>query len=330
MSWACLDDGFADHPKVLGLSDPSFRLHVAAMCWSARRGTDGVIEQIDLRVLIAMVRGEPKISELEEAELWDPRPEGGWTIHDWHKYNEPANKVKAKKEASKARVAAWRAEQQAKREQGKDESPEQDRTAYVQRTNSIRNDVRTSTPSHPNPSQSHPTDLDHRTLSDTRNTENTLAGGLTPSPATQVALLPDEPQRKPARQTRASNPASVTSATWEAYALAYERRYQRPPTRNGKVNGQLAQLVAQMGADVAPALASYYLTHPARIYVQSYHSIGLLLRDAQALKTQMETSTVMTETTARRQEQTASNPWARKLAARLADERDGVIDHEET
>lgn len=108
----------------------------------------------------------------------------------------------------------------------------------------------------------------------------------------QVALLPDVPKpARPARQTRASEPAP-TSRTWESYAAAYERRYGKPPTRNAKVNGQLAQLVAQMGADVAPALASYYLTHPASIYAQAFHSIGLLLRDAQALKTQMETRTV--------------------------------------
>lgn len=36
MSWVRLDDQFADHPKVVGLSSDAFRLHVSAMCYCAK------------------------------------------------------------------------------------------------------------------------------------------------------------------------------------------------------------------------------------------------------------------------------------------------------
>ena len=136
-------------------------------------------------------------------------------------------------------------------------------------------------------------------------------------PAQQVALLPDEPKRDaPARQTRASKPEAPTTATWEAYAGAYTERYGHPPARNAKVNGQLAQLVAQLGADEAPQVAAFYLTHPAAIY--NFHPIGLLLRDCQALRTQWQRGSVVTPTAARRDEETAANP---ALALLLAQRR---------
>ena len=44
MAWLRIDDGFVEHPKVYDLSDRSFRLHVAAHCYSARNLTDGVLD----------------------------------------------------------------------------------------------------------------------------------------------------------------------------------------------------------------------------------------------------------------------------------------------
>ena len=114
MSWANLDDGFADHPKVIDLPDAAFRLHVCAMCWCSRRLTDGLVRSRELRILGAMLEGCPDDRRLHElaqnlvdARLWDPCEEG-WRLHDWLKHNESAKKVAERREAAKQRMAEHR------------------------------------------------------------------------------------------------------------------------------------------------------------------------------------------------------------------------------
>jgi hypothetical protein len=80
--WLRLDDGFPEHPKVIGLSDGAFRLHVSAMCYAHRNVTDGHIPARWPPPRLA--RHAPA---LVTARLWVPDPEGdGWIIHgytDW-------------------------------------------------------------------------------------------------------------------------------------------------------------------------------------------------------------------------------------------------------
>lgn len=78
-----MDDGFPEHEKVAGLSDAAFRVHVTALCWCARRETDGRVPDAVARRLGA----SPKIrEELRRAGLWDPG-EGASHIHDYLEYN---------------------------------------------------------------------------------------------------------------------------------------------------------------------------------------------------------------------------------------------------
>ena len=114
MSWANLDDGFADHPKVIDLSDAAFRLHVCAMCWCSRRLTDGLVRSRELRILGAMLQGCPAdqqlqelVTELVSARLWESCEEG-FRLHDWLKHNESASKVAERREAAKQRMAEGR------------------------------------------------------------------------------------------------------------------------------------------------------------------------------------------------------------------------------
>jgi hypothetical protein len=75
MTWARLEDNFAEHPKVIGLSDAAFRLHVTAICYASRYQTDGEITPAAFRA----VNGKPKLAaELVEALLWDTTDRGGW------------------------------------------------------------------------------------------------------------------------------------------------------------------------------------------------------------------------------------------------------------
>jgi hypothetical protein len=80
-----------------------------------------------------------------------------------------------------------------------------------------------------------------------------------------------------------------TTEVWLAYSASYLDRYQTEPVRNATVNGQFANFVARIGAKEAPAVASWYLRHEGRRYVQGGHSVGLMLHDAEKLRTEWAT-----------------------------------------
>lgn len=88
MAWVRLDDQFTDHPKVAGLTNDAFCLHVTAMCWTAKQQTDG---KLPSRLLsrLAWRCQDPAIAaaELVTAGLWDVDPVDGWEIHDYGEYN---------------------------------------------------------------------------------------------------------------------------------------------------------------------------------------------------------------------------------------------------
>jgi hypothetical protein len=95
--WAKLDDQFPEHPRIVGLSDKAFRLHVAAICLSARKLTDGHIGTTDARILEAITRTRAKhADELVEAGVWQVNG-AGWVIRDYLDYNPPAEQVKERR-----------------------------------------------------------------------------------------------------------------------------------------------------------------------------------------------------------------------------------------
>jgi hypothetical protein len=67
MTWVRIDDGFPNHPKIIGLSDGAFRLYITALCYSNAYLTDGIIPQKTLKKL----SNSRHISALVEANLWE-------------------------------------------------------------------------------------------------------------------------------------------------------------------------------------------------------------------------------------------------------------------
>ena len=118
MPWVKLDDRFPSHRKIALLSDRAFRLHVAAICWSAENLTDGRITDREL-TLITHIRGvKTTAQQLEEAGLWD-RTADGWAIHDYLDYNPSRVQVLAERKKNAERQQKFR-----RRKNGKPIPPE--------------------------------------------------------------------------------------------------------------------------------------------------------------------------------------------------------------
>lgn len=83
-----LADGFPDHPKVVGLSDPAFRAYIEALCYCSRYLTDGAIPEPAAR---KFAPGRV-ISELVAAKLVERRA-GAIHIHDYLEHQTSAEHV---------------------------------------------------------------------------------------------------------------------------------------------------------------------------------------------------------------------------------------------
>jgi hypothetical protein len=107
MAFAQFDDNFADHPKVAGLTDPAFRLHVAGILYCGRHLTDGLIAADEVPRLVRNYR-RPALAELVDRALWITVLDGAYSIHDYLDWNESREKVLKRREAEAARKRKWR------------------------------------------------------------------------------------------------------------------------------------------------------------------------------------------------------------------------------
>ena len=105
MTWIKIDDSLPDHPKLIGLTDLAFRVHIKALCHSGRYLTDGFISYATYRSWITLEQ-EPA-NELTGNGLWD-KVESGYQIHDYLEYQSSRNKVDEQKKANRERVAKYK------------------------------------------------------------------------------------------------------------------------------------------------------------------------------------------------------------------------------
>jgi hypothetical protein len=125
MAWARYDDEFSLNRKVGRLvaqgqaGVAALGLHLLANTYSRHNGTGGVIEAHVPRLLCGP--GGSKLARmLADVGMFDPREEGGWTVHDYDEFHDPSdpdpNRSAAdrKKELSEKRAAAGRLGGQAK------------------------------------------------------------------------------------------------------------------------------------------------------------------------------------------------------------------------
>ena len=114
MSWVKLDDQFTDHPKLAAVGPVAGWVYVSGLCYAARYLTDGFVPET---IALRFAGSSPEIlANLVECSLLD-RVNGGYQIHDFLDYNPPASKVKAEREAAKARMQRKNAPKQGASEE---------------------------------------------------------------------------------------------------------------------------------------------------------------------------------------------------------------------
>lgn len=134
---------------------------------------------------------------------------------------------------------------------------------------------------------------------------------LIPDPPAESSFGPppaeDGPATPKAKIAKTPKSAPPTAATWTAYAKAYGVRYRVEPVRNATVNGQLSNLVSRLGAEEAPAVAAFYVSSNNSRYVSAGHSVGMLVMDAEKLRTEWATGRQGTATQAIQADKTQTN-----------------------
>lgn len=124
---------------------------------------------------------------------------------------------------------------------------------------------------------------------------------IAPHPVQKISSIPKNKNKD----------LSPSHETWQAYSDAYERRYKAKPVRNATVNAQISSFIKRIGLDEAPMVAEFYVYHNNSFYVQKMHTVGLLLADAEKLRTEWATKTTVTQTQARQADETQArgNVW---------------------
>lgn len=101
MSYLALDDRFPDNPKIIGLSDRAFRLHVVALCYCAAHLTDGFVP-VSAKLWGELGSNRRQTCPLVSAGLW-AEVEGGYMIHDYLEWNASAAQIKDKRRRDRER-----------------------------------------------------------------------------------------------------------------------------------------------------------------------------------------------------------------------------------
>ena len=97
MAWAKLDDGFADHPKVIEAGPLASWLFVCGLTYCARQLTDGFIPAGQMRKLADVDNAKELAQTLVSVGLWE-ECDGGYMIHDYLEYNPSRERVLATRE----------------------------------------------------------------------------------------------------------------------------------------------------------------------------------------------------------------------------------------
>lgn len=110
MTWVKIDDTFPNHPKIIGLSDKAFRIHISGLCYSGTYLTDGFVPM----TIAARLAEEDMsfIAELSQADLWRATStNNGFQIHDYLAHQTSKVQVEEKRQTVRERQKRYRERQ---------------------------------------------------------------------------------------------------------------------------------------------------------------------------------------------------------------------------
>lgn len=125
MPYLNLDDEFTEHPKVDGLSDGAFRLHVSGLRYCAKNTSDGLIPAAKIDRLKPHYKAS-QLNELLRGGVWHKGGDGCGTefclvgstgeyvVHDYLQWNRSAEWWEARRKAEAERKAEYRRKQAEK------------------------------------------------------------------------------------------------------------------------------------------------------------------------------------------------------------------------
>jgi hypothetical protein len=105
MSWARLDDGFYDNPKILGVDLAAVGLYAVGLSYAGKQLTDGHLTHVVARHLS---RGDAAlVTQLVEAKLWIVTPDG-YAINDFLQFNPSHKSVERQRKEARQRMQSLR------------------------------------------------------------------------------------------------------------------------------------------------------------------------------------------------------------------------------
>jgi len=84
MTWVRIDDGFADHPKIIAAGPMALVAQVRALCYCSRHLTDGRISEEAVKTILSGL--SVTADEMLQAKLWQ-KSNSGYRVHDYLAYN---------------------------------------------------------------------------------------------------------------------------------------------------------------------------------------------------------------------------------------------------
>jgi hypothetical protein len=108
--WSKIDGTIAHHPKLTAAGPVAAWYYVCGLTFATTYGTDGLIPDADALFLTSIDDPQAAIKRLVAVGLWH-RCKGGYQIHDFLDYQQPAAKMKAGRAAGRRRQAEYRRRQ---------------------------------------------------------------------------------------------------------------------------------------------------------------------------------------------------------------------------
>lgn len=153
MPWFKVDDGFHGHPKVIGLSASAVGLWLLAGTWAAQYLTDG---KVPSGMVPRFGGSADDATALVGAGLWH-EADGGYSFHEWAKYQPTKEDVEAEREAARERMRSVRAKRKGT-VANTDEGSAEVRANTDEGSEEVRLTPTQPDPAQPSPSQPEPSD----------------------------------------------------------------------------------------------------------------------------------------------------------------------------